>query len=127
MTRSSELLSFYYRLSEQNLDWPAFHGCFWEAAVQRLMQALGAYGFLGLTKGLTAFLAHIPPGLNNLIRAASHAASLPLLSELSQSCLKKIEQNNLLLCTQIITQTIRSSLRRWNSCDDMGLPLIGKG
>jgi aminoglycoside/choline kinase family phosphotransferase len=90
----SELLAFYYRLSEQDLDWPAFYGCFWEAAVQRLMQALGAYGFLGLTKGLPAFLAHIPPGLNNLIRAASHAASLPLLSELSQSCLKKIEQNN---------------------------------
>jgi N-acetylmuramate 1-kinase len=92
----SELLAFYYRLSEQSIDWPAFQICFWEAAVQRLMQALGAYGFLGLTKGLTTFLAHIPPGLNNLLRAASHAVSLPLLSELSQLCLKKIEQNNLL-------------------------------
>jgi len=29
-------------------------------ARQRLMQALGAYGFLGLTKGKTSFLKHIP-------------------------------------------------------------------
>ncbi|MBA4391102.1 MAG: hypothetical protein C0399_09205 [Syntrophus sp. (in: bacteria)] len=92
-----ELLSFYYRLSERNLDWSAFQSCFWEAAAQRLMQALGAYGFLGLTKGLTAFLAHIPAALHNLHRAASHAASLPLLNDLSQSCRKAIEQNNLLL------------------------------
>jgi hypothetical protein len=89
-----ELLSFYYGLSEQNLDWPAFRAYFWEAAAQRLMQALGAYGFLGLTKGLTAFLAHIPAGLNNLQRAAAHTVSLPLLADLSQSCLKEIERNN---------------------------------
>jgi aminoglycoside/choline kinase family phosphotransferase len=89
-----ELLSFYYRLSEQNLDWPVFKSCFWEATAQRLMQALGAYGFLGLTKGLTAFLAHIPAGLNNLQSAASHVGSLPLLSELSQACREAIERNN---------------------------------
>jgi hypothetical protein len=33
------------------------------------------------------------------MRAASHTASLPLLSELSQSCLKKIEQNNIPMYT----------------------------
>ncbi len=85
-----DLLSFYFSLSEQDLDWPTFRSCFWEAAAQRLMQALGAYGFLGLTKGLTAFLAHIPAGLRNLHRAASHAASLPLLQELSQLCRKTL-------------------------------------
>jgi aminoglycoside/choline kinase family phosphotransferase len=75
-----ELLSFYYKLSEQNIDWPTFQSCFWEAAVQRLMQALGAYGFLGITKGLTAFLAHIPAGLNNLCvphRMRRHYPFLP--------------------------------------------------
>jgi aminoglycoside/choline kinase family phosphotransferase len=91
----NELLSFYYKLSEQELDWPAFCGCFWDASVQRLMQALGAYGFLGATKGLTAFLTHIPAGLTNLRRAVSHAPLLPLLSELSQSCFEAIEKNNL--------------------------------
>ena len=72
-----ELLSFYYNISKQNLNWPAFLGYFWEAAAQRLMQALGAYGFLGLTKGLTAFLVHIPAALSNLHRAASHVTLLP--------------------------------------------------
>ena len=36
------------------------------------MQALGAYGFLGRTSGLDAFLAHIPAGLDNLLRATAH-------------------------------------------------------
>lgn len=35
-------------------------------AMQRLMQALGAYGFLGLVKGHPAFLAHIPAALASL-------------------------------------------------------------
>ncbi len=91
-----ELLSFYYNISKQNLVWPAFRGYFWEAAVQRLMQALGAYGFLGLSKGLTSFLAHIPAALSNLHRAASQVTSLPLLNDLSQSCRRVIEQNNML-------------------------------
>lgn len=35
-------------------------------AMQRLMQALGAYGFLGLVKGNRHFLAHIPTALATL-------------------------------------------------------------
>jgi aminoglycoside/choline kinase family phosphotransferase len=35
-------------------------------AMQRLMQALGAYGFLGLVKEHPHFLAHIPPALASL-------------------------------------------------------------
>jgi aminoglycoside/choline kinase family phosphotransferase len=35
-------------------------------AMQRLMQALGAYGFLGLVKGHKQFLAHIPKALRSL-------------------------------------------------------------
>jgi N-acetylmuramate 1-kinase len=35
-------------------------------AMQRLMQALGAYGFLGLVKGRAAFLEHIPAALGFL-------------------------------------------------------------
>jgi aminoglycoside/choline kinase family phosphotransferase len=35
-------------------------------AMQRLMQALGAYGYLGLVKGNKAFLEHVPPALNAL-------------------------------------------------------------
>ena len=36
------------------------------AAAQRLMQALGAYGYLGAVLGKTAFLAHIPRALARL-------------------------------------------------------------
>lgn len=35
-------------------------------AMQRLMQALGAYGFLGLVKGHRHFLAHVPAALDSL-------------------------------------------------------------
>jgi len=87
-----ELLSFYYGLSEQDLDWDTFRQCFWEASAQRLMQALGAYGFLGRKKGLTAFLEHIPSGLRNLLQAATHVPSLPGLRKLTHACRNVIEQ-----------------------------------
>jgi aminoglycoside/choline kinase family phosphotransferase len=87
-----ELLSFYYGLSTWDLDWVAFQNTFWEASAQRLMQALGAYGFLGLKKGFKSYLEHIPAGLRNLHRAASQVASLPRLRELSWACQKVIEQ-----------------------------------
>ncbi len=48
-------------------------------ARQRLMQALGAYGFLGKTKGKTAFLAHIPVAAERLAALCeSDAAWQPL-------------------------------------------------
>ena len=39
-----------------------FHLC----GIQRLMQALGAYGFLGLVKGNRTFLNHIPAAMTSL-------------------------------------------------------------
>jgi aminoglycoside/choline kinase family phosphotransferase len=76
-----DLLSFYYGLSNPDLDWCAFQNAFWEASAQRLMQALGAYGFLGITKGLKSYLVHVPAGIHNLRAAAENAASLPILLE----------------------------------------------
>lgn len=81
-----ELLSFYYVLSGGALDWDTFSICFWEASVQRLMQALGAYGFLGVKKGLKSFLEHIPGGQKNLLRALSYVQNLPTLSQLLLEC-----------------------------------------
>ena len=98
-----ELLFFYYGLgspkdrilsnvegSKWNLDWATFQNTFWEASAQRLMQALGAFGFLGQKKGLKAYLEHIPAGLRNLRLAASKVSSLPRLRDLSERC-----QNNI--------------------------------
>jgi aminoglycoside/choline kinase family phosphotransferase len=90
-----ELLSFYYGLPQCDLDWVTFQNTFWEASAQRLMQALGAYGFLGLKKGLKAFLEHIPAGLHHLQLAAAQAGSLPRLLELSLACRSAIRKNRL--------------------------------
>jgi len=87
-----ELLSFYYGVWRWDLDWATFQNTFWEASAQRLMQALGAYGFLGLKKGLKTYLDHIPAGLHHLHHAASHVASLPRLLDLSRACQMVIEQ-----------------------------------
>lgn len=104
-SEQDELISFYYGLwnptggtlskvegSKYNLDWTTFQKTFWEASAQRLMQALGAYGFLGLKKGLKAYLDHIPYGLRNLRLAASHGPFLPRLVELCMACQRAIEQ-----------------------------------
>jgi len=81
-----ELLHFYYNLSSKSADWDTFQNAFWEASAQRLMQALGCYGFLGLTRGLKDYLKHVPTGMRNLRISAQNAASLPLLLDLCSSC-----------------------------------------
>ncbi|HOX25400.1 MAG TPA: sugar phosphate nucleotidyltransferase [Candidatus Krumholzibacteria bacterium] len=54
-------------------DWHAMASA---AALQRLMQSLGAYGFLGHVKGRTAFLAHIGAAVSGL-RAVLDRAPAP--------------------------------------------------
>ena len=86
-----ELLTYYYTLLKTDLDWSGFRACFWEASAQRLMQALGAYGFLGIKKGLKSFLDYVPSGLGNLIRATKEVESLPRLRDLALACQKTIK------------------------------------
>ena len=89
--QQEELLYFYYDLSKSDLDWIIFQNNFQEASAQRLMQALGAYGFLGLQKGLKNFLDYIPSGLRLLLDATSRAISLRLLHELCLKCEKAMQ------------------------------------
>jgi aminoglycoside/choline kinase family phosphotransferase len=49
--------------------------------IQRLMQALGAYGFLGLVKGNKAFLDHIPAALQSLRSLVGEIPELERLRE----------------------------------------------
>jgi N-acetylmuramate 1-kinase len=49
--------------------------------IQRLMQALGAYGFLGLVKGNKAFLDHIPAALESLRSLVGEVPELEQLRE----------------------------------------------
>ncbi len=55
---------------------PDFEQVYHECALQRLMQALGAYGFLGLHKGRADFLAHIPAARRSLREVAARLDGL---------------------------------------------------
>jgi len=86
-----DLLTFYYELMNPYYSLDEFTGYFWEASAQRLMQALGAYGFLGLKKNKPDFLRHIGNGLANLLKALSQTDKLPQLSDLAMECRGKAE------------------------------------
>jgi aminoglycoside/choline kinase family phosphotransferase len=79
-----ELLEHAYALDGEGMDWGRFQTSFWEAAAQRLMQALGAYGMLGVVKGLTGYLRHVAPALGNLRLATRNAGSLPRLQAVAE-------------------------------------------
>jgi hypothetical protein len=89
-TERNELLTFYYDLMRPGFSRDEFISNFWEASAQRLLQALGAYGFLGLKKKKPDFLSHIDNGLANLLKALHRAPGLPRLNELARECQKKI-------------------------------------
>jgi len=55
---------------------PDFDAVFYQCALQRLMQALGAYGFLGIQKGRADFLAHIPAARRSLREVAARLDGL---------------------------------------------------
>lgn len=82
------------RLKEWKIfsDWDTFQEMFWKASTQRLMQALGAYGFLGLKKDLKTYFNYIPSGLTNIYLATSQVSSLPRLRELCRLCQEQISQ-----------------------------------
>ena len=63
-----EMLAFYQGLfcqSDQAMA-SGFEQVFWQCAAQRLMQALGAYGYLSIHCGKPAFRAHVVPAMRNL-------------------------------------------------------------
>jgi aminoglycoside/choline kinase family phosphotransferase len=86
-----ELLRYYYDIEKRDPDWEDFEKMFRLAAAQRLMQALGAYGHLGIKQQKNEFLKHIPNGLNNLIDAVSHSRCLPQLENLCRRCLTTLK------------------------------------
>jgi hypothetical protein len=82
----NELLDFYYELMNPTYSRDEFVHNFWDGSVQRLLQALGAYGFLGLKKNKPAFLSHIGNGLENLLIAVDNVGGLETLSDLATEC-----------------------------------------
>jgi aminoglycoside/choline kinase family phosphotransferase len=90
----NELLEFYYGLMHPAYGRDEFVQNFWMGSVQRLLQALGAYGFLGLKKHKPAFLHHIPNGLENLLTAVDNAGGLESLGNLATECETIIARKN---------------------------------
>jgi hypothetical protein len=82
----NELINFYYELMNPVYSREEFVQNFWMGSVQRLLQALGAYGFLGLKKNKPAFLGHIGNGLENLLVAVDNVGRLETLSDLATEC-----------------------------------------
>lgn len=81
-----ELLKFYQEeMKRHDIILPLnFERIFWCCATQRLMQALGAYGFLSIQKGKTAFRQHVAPALLRLREALSKLDPEDHLEELSE-------------------------------------------
>ncbi|MEI6167201.1 MAG: sugar phosphate nucleotidyltransferase [bacterium] len=71
-----ELLDYYLGLIPNGKSVQAL---FWIAAVERLSQALGAFGRLGAAPATSYFLKHIPSGINQLTNALRHVPGLPTL------------------------------------------------
>jgi len=90
-----ELLRLYHGISHSQYPWDLFQEFFLLASAQRLMQALGAYGFLGLKREKPHFLNHIRPALENLIAVTAESGSLPRLHALASRCRDAVEIGDL--------------------------------
>jgi len=78
-TERDELLFYYLERRDLRQDEAAISERLRFCAMQRLMQALGAYGFLGLAKGNRSFLMHVPAAIESLRQVI---ADLPELNSL---------------------------------------------
>lgn len=82
---TDELVDFYFSLKTESGDGEpreAYRRRLVQCATQRLMQALGAYGFLGEVKGKREFLAHIPVAKRRLLDLSQREGGLAVLAEL---------------------------------------------
>ncbi len=81
--QTRELADYYFRLKSEAGDddsRAAFDRRVVQCATQRLMQALGAYGFLGAVKGKREFLAHVPMAKRRLLALSEHDGGLSSLA-----------------------------------------------
>jgi hypothetical protein len=76
-----DLAAFYLEVRPHDDQWDTNHEIYAACACQRLMQALGAYGFLGLERDKKSFLGHIPSAVANLKYVLSQHNVLPGLAD----------------------------------------------
>ncbi|MDF1739166.1 MAG: phosphotransferase [Verrucomicrobiales bacterium] len=86
-TERDELVDYYFSLKEEaghETSREAFQKRLNQCATQRLMQAMGAYGFLSEVKGKSEFLQHIPAAAARLVALSEQDGGLPPLKEVLQ-------------------------------------------
>jgi aminoglycoside/choline kinase family phosphotransferase len=97
-TRKTLLMELYYRFSgvdpEPEGGFEAFNDRFVLAGIQRNMQALAAFSFLGLRKGKKEFLGFIRPGLGLLEEGLTESGRFPVTSGLVARIKEKIIERN---------------------------------
>jgi aminoglycoside/choline kinase family phosphotransferase len=76
-----ELLSYYLERLDPSVNREAFREIFLRCAIQRLLQALGAYGVIGLLRGKPEFLRHISPAIKSLRQVASRLPSFKFFTD----------------------------------------------
>jgi N-acetylmuramate 1-kinase len=84
----AELLRYYYVRASVPAGLDEFTDLFRRCALQRLLQALGAYGTIGLLRGKPEFLRHIHPALRNLQEVASQIEGFTFLAEFTAQLLE---------------------------------------
>jgi N-acetylmuramate 1-kinase len=91
-----ELFTYYcdtYKkhFNPENFDVIYFNNTYTRVSLQRLMQAIGAYGKLGVGDGKSAFLKHIPPALRLFTRTLSRTTEYPILRALGEKLLSMVK------------------------------------
>ncbi|MBV9391241.1 MAG: phosphotransferase [Verrucomicrobia bacterium] len=66
------LLKYYHFQNDVSSSFEEFEWVYLQCGLQRLMQALGAYGVIGLFRNKPGFLIHIQPAIKTLIEVASY-------------------------------------------------------
>ncbi len=84
-----ELVQLAFATNPFGLTSDAFREHLDRASLQRLMQALGAYGFLGKKRGKKSFLTHIPTALERLA-ATAQRTEMDGLARLLERCAEEI-------------------------------------
>jgi N-acetylmuramate 1-kinase len=78
--REALLVDYLERLDSE-VDREQFRDTFLRCAIQRLFQALGAYGVIGVLRGKPEFLRHISPAVKSLRQVASMIPSFKFFTD----------------------------------------------
>jgi aminoglycoside/choline kinase family phosphotransferase len=82
---SDRLFRYYGTIAPFDVTEHSFRIC----AIQRLMQALGAYGKLSIHKGKDWYRAHIPVALKRLENVVGQGRDFPVLRGIVEECIDK--------------------------------------